>query len=40
MDESGMPLEPSQPKIVIKKGQRKVHYQTSGQNQQITVIGC
>ena len=39
MDETGMPLEPH-PKIVAKKGQKKVRYQTSGQKQQITVIGC
>ena len=40
MDETGMPLEPRPPKIVTKKGQKKVRYQTSGQKQQITVIGC
>jgi len=39
MDESGMPLEPRSPKVVAKKGQKKVRYQTSGQKQQITVIG-
>ena len=40
MDETGMPLEPCPPKIVAKKGQKKVRYQTSGQKQQITIIGC
>jgi len=40
MDETGMPLEPRPPKIVAQKGQKKVRYQTSGQKQQITVIGC
>jgi len=40
MDESGMPLEPRPPKVVAKKGQKKVRYQTSGQKQQIAVIGC
>ena len=40
MDESGMPLEPRPPKVVARKGQKKVRYQTSGQKQQITVIDC
>ena len=40
MDETGMPLEPRPPKVIAKKGQKKVRYQTSGQKQQITVIGC
>ena len=36
-----MPLEPRPPKVVAHKGQKKkVHYQASGQKQQITVIGC
>jgi len=37
MDESGMPQST---KVVAKKGQKKVRYQTYGQKQQITVIGC
>ena len=40
MDETGMPLEPRPPKIIAQKGQKKIRYQTSGQKQQITVIGC
>ena len=40
MDETGMPLEPRPPKVIRKRGQKKVRYQTSGQKQQITVIGC
>ena len=40
LDETGVPLEPRPPKIVARKGQKKVRYQTSGQKQQITVIGC
>lgn len=40
MDETGMPLESHPPKIVDEKGQKKVRYQTSGQKQQITIIGC
>jgi len=41
MDESGtMPLEPRPPKVVARKGQKKVRYLTSGQKQQTMVIGC
>ena len=40
MEEIGMLLEPRPPKIVAQKGQKKVTYQTPGQKQQITVIGC
>ena len=40
MDETGMPLEPRPPKIVAKKGAKKIRYRTSGQKAQITVIGC
>ena len=35
-----MPLEPHPPKVIAKRGQKKIRYQTSGQKQQITVIGC
>ena len=40
MDETGVPLKPRPPKIVAQKGKKKIRYQTSGQKQQITVIGC
>ena len=40
MDETGVPLDPRPPKVVTKKGQRKVRYCCSGQKGQITVIGC
>ena len=40
MDETGVPLDPRPPKVVAKKGQRKVRYRCSGQKSQITVIGC
>ena len=40
MDETGVPLEPRPPKVVAQKGKKKIRYQTSGQKQQITVIGC
>ena len=40
MDETGVPLEPRPPKIVVKRGQKKVRCRTSEQKAQITVIGC
>lgn len=40
MDETGVPLEPRPPKVIAKKGQKKVRYRTSGTKTQITVIGC
>ena len=40
MDETGVPLEPRPPKVVARKGQKKIRYHTSGQKAQITVIGC
>ena len=40
MDETGVPLEPRPPKVIAKRGQKKVWYQTLGKKQQITVIGC
>ena len=40
MDETGVPLGPHPPKVVAKRGQKKVRCHTSGQKSQITVIGC
>ena len=40
MDETGMPLDPPPPRIVAKKGQKKVRSRTSGRKGQVTVIGC
>ena len=40
MDETGVPLEPCPPKVVARRGQKKVQYRTSGTKAQITVIGC
>ncbi len=40
MDETGMPLEPRPPKVIAKKGQKKVRYRTSGTKAQVTVVGC
>ena len=40
MDETGMPLDPRPPKVVVPKGRKKVRYRCSGQKSQIIVIGC
>ena len=40
VDETGMPLDHQPPKIVAKRGQRKVRYHTSSNKSQITMIGC
>ena len=40
MDETGVPLDPCPPKVIVAKDQKKVRYRTSGKKQQITVIGC
>ena len=40
VDETRMLFEPCPPKVITAKGQKKVRHQTSGQKQQITVIGC
>ena len=40
MDESGMPLDHKPPKVVARKGTRKVHCHTSGNKLQITVLVC
>ena len=40
MDETGMPLCPRPPKVVARKGQKKVRYRTSGQKSQVTVLAC
>ena len=40
MDESGMPLDHKPPKVVARKGMKKVHCRTSGNKAQITVLAC
>ena len=40
MDESRMPLNEKPPKVVARKGARKVHCRTSGNKSQITVLVC
>ena len=39
VDETGMPLNHSVPKIVTGRSHKKVRYRTSGNKSQITVIG-
>ena len=40
MDETGMPLCPRPPKVIARKGQKKVCYRTSGLKSQVTVLAC
>ncbi len=40
VDESGVPLDHRAPRVLVKKGQRKVRYRTSGNKNQVTVVGC
>ncbi len=40
MDETGMPLCPRPPKIIARRGQKKVRYRTSGLKSQVTVLAC
>lgn len=40
VNETGMPLDHRPPKVVTKKGQKKVRCRTSGNKSQITVISC
>lgn len=40
VDETVTPLDHRPPKIVTKRGHKKVRYRTAGNKSQITVIGC
>ena len=40
VDETGMALDGHAPKVVAKRGQKKVRYRTSGNKSQVTVITC
>ena len=40
VDQTGMPLNHSAPKIVTGRGHKEVRYRTFGNKSQITVIGC
>lgn len=37
-DEVGMPLDHQSPCILVKKGQKKVHYRSSGNKSQVTAV--
>ena len=39
-DEVGMPLDHRSPRVVVKKGQKKVHYRSSGNKSQVTAVVC
>jgi len=40
VDESGMPLNHCSPRVIARKGQRKVRHCTSGNKSQITIVAC
>lgn len=40
VDETGMSFEHRAPRVVTKKGKKKICYRTSGNKNQVTVIGC
>lgn len=40
VDESGMPLEHRSPRVLARKGQKKIRFCSSGNKSQITVVGC
>lgn len=40
VDETGVPLDPKAPKIVVRKGTKKARYQSPGRKGQITVVAC
>ena len=40
VDEYGLPLDHCPPHLLVRKGQRKVRYRTSGNKSQVTVVGC
>ena len=40
VDELGIPLDHHPPRVVVKKGQRKVRYRTAGNKNQVTVVWC
>ena len=40
VDETGIPLDPKAPKILVPKGIKKPRYQSPGRKGQITVVAC
>ena len=39
-DEVGVPLDHRPPHVIVKKGQKKVRYRSSGNKNQVTVVAC
>lgn len=39
VDEFGIPLDHRSPHVVVKRGKQKVRYRTSGNKNQVTVVG-
>ena len=40
MDESGVPLDHRSPRVLARKGQKKIRYCSTGNKPQTTVVGC
>ena len=40
MDETAIPLDHRSPRVLAKKGQKKVRYCSTGNKSQVTVVGC
>ena len=40
VDETGVPLDPSAPKVVIRKGTKKDRYRSMGKKGQIKIVAC
>ena len=40
VDESGVPLYPKSPHVLALKGQRKERYRSTGNEGQVTAVGC
>ena len=40
MDETGIPLDHHSPRVLAKKGSKKVRYCSTGNKSQVTVVGC
>ena len=40
MDETGVPLDPKAPNVIVHTGSKKVQYRSTGKKGQITVVTC
>ena len=40
VDESGLPLDPKAPNIIMEKGSKNVRYRQSGRKGQVTIVAC